>query len=137
MIIQKDGSHKIFVKFLRSRSLDFCTDCQCLGVSNFCKVVSDYRSRSHILKGKKVLGSKRKVSLLPFATPLFRMKQRKHNMSIEDFFRVYFASSKYEGGYNYANPRKCLKVMQTLGCISGLHNALEFSHPPECLDEAI
>ena len=28
-------------------------------------------------------------------------------------------------------------VMQTLDCISGLHNFREFSQPPECLDEAI
>ena len=74
---QKCESRKTFVKFLRSRSLDFCVDCQRLGVSNLCKVVSDYRSRSRILKGKKVLGSQRKtpVSLsrslapLPLATP--------------------------------------------------------------------
>ena len=38
--VQKYGSHKIFVKFLRSRSLNFCADCQRLGVSNFCKVVT-------------------------------------------------------------------------------------------------
>ena len=34
-------SPKIFVKFLRYRSLDFSADCPRLGVSNFCKVVSD------------------------------------------------------------------------------------------------
>ena len=29
------------------------------------------------------------------------------------------------------------KVMQTLDCVSGLHNCLEFSQPPSCLDEAM
>ena len=38
---QKYGSRKIFLKFLRSRTLDFCAKCQRLGVSNFCKVVSN------------------------------------------------------------------------------------------------
>ena len=53
-------------------STDFCADCQRLGVSNFCKVVSDKRSRSRILKGKKSLGlAKKNASLavtlsLPF-----------------------------------------------------------------------
>ena len=54
-------SQNQFVKFLRSRSLDFCENCQRFGVSHFCKVVSDYRSQSHILKGKKVSGSQRKT----------------------------------------------------------------------------
>ena len=31
----------------------------------FCKVVSDYRSRSRILKGKKVSGSQRKTPVSP------------------------------------------------------------------------
>ena len=57
---QKYGSFKIFVKFLMSRSLDFCADCQSLVVSNFCKVVSDYRSRSRILKGEKSRACKEK-----------------------------------------------------------------------------
>ena len=35
----------------------FCADCQRLRVSNFCKVVSDYRSQSRILKGEKNSGS--------------------------------------------------------------------------------
>ena len=34
--------------------------CQHLGVSNFCKVVSDYRSWSRILKGKKSWARKEK-----------------------------------------------------------------------------
>ena len=74
---KKYGFRKIFVKFLGSQSLDFCVDCQRLRDSNFCKVVSDYRSQSHILKGKKVSGSQRKtpvspsrkVMFLPFSTP--------------------------------------------------------------------
>ena len=43
-------------------SLNFCVDVD-VGVSNFCKVVSDYRSQSNInfLKGKKVSGSQRKM----------------------------------------------------------------------------
>ena len=40
--------------------LDFCADCQSLGVSNFCKVVSDYRSRPRILKVKKSRARKEK-----------------------------------------------------------------------------
>ena len=28
-------------------------------------------------------------------------------------------------------------VMQTLDCVSGLHNRLEFSQPSSCLDEAM
>ena len=75
---QKYGSRKIFVKFRGSRSLDFCADCQRLGVSNLCKVSSDYRSLSRILKGKKVSGLQREtpvslsrqVSLLPYSPPL-------------------------------------------------------------------
>ena len=59
---QKYGSCKIFVKFLASHSLDFCADCQSLGVS---KVITDYRSWSRILKGKKVSGSKRKTPVSP------------------------------------------------------------------------
>ena len=39
--------------------------CQRLGVSKFCKVVSDYRSRSRILKGVKVSGSQRKTPVSP------------------------------------------------------------------------
>ena len=62
---QKYGSRKIFVKFLGSHSLDFCMDCQRLRFSNFCKVVSDYRSHSHILKGKKVSSLQRKTPVSP------------------------------------------------------------------------
>ena len=43
----------------------FVVGFQHLGVSNFCKVVSDDRSQSHILKGKKVSGSQRKTPVLP------------------------------------------------------------------------
>ena len=51
--------------------------------------------------------------------------------AIEDFFRVYIASSKQsEGGGGGA-------VMKTLACVSGFHNCLEFSQPPSLLDEAI
>ena len=82
------GLAKVFVKFLRSHSLDFCADCQGLGVSNCCKVVSDYRYRSRILKGKKVSGSQRKtpvlpsrkVSLLPLATPQGNSLTKKINI---------------------------------------------------------
>ena len=42
----------------------------------------------------------------------------------EDFFCVYVASFKYEGGWE--NSKQLL-----------LHNFREFSQPPECLDEAI
>ena len=42
----------------------FLCGCQRLGVSTFCKVVSDYRSRSRILKGKKVSGSSKKNASL-------------------------------------------------------------------------
>ena len=62
---QKYGSRNFFVKFLRSSSLDFCANCQRLGVSNFCKVVTDNRSRSRILKGKIVSGSQRKTTFSP------------------------------------------------------------------------
>ena len=39
----------------------FLRGCQRLGVSNFCKVVSDYRPRSRILKAEKLSGVQRKT----------------------------------------------------------------------------
>ena len=50
---------------------------------------------------------------------------------MEDFFRVYIASSKHSGAGRYSI------VMQNLDCVSGLYNCLEISQTPECLDEAI
>ena len=46
-----------FCEISRVSQSRFLRGCQCLGVSDFCKVVNDYRSRSRILKGKKVSGS--------------------------------------------------------------------------------
>ena len=72
----------MFVKFLKSRSLDFCANCQRLGVSNFCKVVSGYRSRSRILKGKKVSGSQRKTQVSPSRCVAFTIRHSQNTLCI-------------------------------------------------------
>ena len=69
-LFQKYGFRKIFVQFVRSRSLDFCADYQRLGISNFCKVVSDYRSRCRILKSKKSLGLAKENAILTITLSL-------------------------------------------------------------------
>ena len=58
----------------------------------------------------------------------------------KNFGRVMYAS---ETNQNCKTPTglgrlgEFSKVMQTLDCVSGLHNCLEFSQPPSCLNEAI
>jgi len=51
---------------------------------------------------------------------------------IEDFFHVHIAPSKY-----LERLGEFLKVMQTLKCVSGLHNCLEFSEHQLCPDDAM
>ena len=69
---QKYGSRKICVKFPSSRSLDFCANCQ---------VVSDYRSRSRILKGKKSLGlAKKNASLAVTLSLAFTIRHPSQSM---------------------------------------------------------
>ena len=68
------------MKFLRSRSLAFCANCQHLGVSNFCKVVGDFRSRFRILKGKKSLRlAKKNASLAVTLSLTFTIRHPLNN----------------------------------------------------------
>ena len=54
MVLSKIRVSQNFCEISRVSYSRFLRGCQRLGVSNFCKVVSDYRSRSRFLKGKKV-----------------------------------------------------------------------------------
>ena len=52
--------------------------------------------------------------------------------AIEDFFHVSITSLKHLGKLGEFST-----VMQTRDRVEGLHNCLEFSHSPSCLDEAM
>ena len=54
MVLSKIQVSQNFCEISRVSQARFLRGCQRLGVSNFSKVVSDYRSRSSILKCKKV-----------------------------------------------------------------------------------
>ena len=79
MVLSRVRFSQNFCEISQVLQSQFLRGCQRLGVSNFCKEASDYRSQSRILKSKKVSGSQRKtpvlpsreVSLLPFDTPYF------------------------------------------------------------------
>ena len=65
MVLSKIRVLQNFCEISRVSQSRFLRGYQCLRVSNFCKVVSDYRSQSRILKGKKVSGSQRKTPVSP------------------------------------------------------------------------
>ena len=53
MVLSKIQVSQNVCEISRASQSRFLRRCPRLGVSNFCKVVSDYKSRSRILKGKK------------------------------------------------------------------------------------
>ena len=60
MVLSKIWFSQNYSEISRVSQSRFLRECQLLGVSKFCKVVSDYRSRSRILKGKTSLARKEK-----------------------------------------------------------------------------
>ena len=65
MVLSKIQVSQNLCEISRVSQSRFLRGCQRLIVSNFYKVVSDYRSQSCILKGKKVSGSQRKTPVSP------------------------------------------------------------------------
>ena len=65
MVLSKIRASQNFYEISRVSQSQFLRGCQRLRVSNFRKVVSDFRSQSRSLKGKKVSGSQRKTPVSP------------------------------------------------------------------------